>query len=297
MPELDGYGVLHLLRKNTETENIPFIFLTAKAERVDIRKGMAMGADDYLTKPFDDVELLTVIESRLNKKKQQELFYSSTMDKIESLVDEEQGLDPLKKSIDSLRVRHVKKGQIIYHEGDLALGLYIMISGRCKTIQMSEDGRELITGIFIKDEYFGINTVLNAQAYTETASAMENSTFCLLPKDTFDELLSRFPRIGIMFIKILSNNIHDKEEQLMAMAYHSVRKRMAGVLLQLLKQEEGIKTLECLSVTREEMASMAGMASETVSHILSDFSDEGLITREKKRIRVLDKEKLSQLQN
>src|SRR4051812_6136627 len=58
MPVLDGYGVLHMLSKNRETANIPFIFLSAKAERSDFRKGMEMGADDYVTKPFDDIELL-----------------------------------------------------------------------------------------------------------------------------------------------------------------------------------------------------------------------------------------------
>ena len=68
MPELDGYGVLHLLKKNPATEQIPFIFLTAKTERTDFRKGMEMGADDYITKPFDDLELLRAIEIRLKKK-------------------------------------------------------------------------------------------------------------------------------------------------------------------------------------------------------------------------------------
>src|SRR5438270_2415606 len=67
MPELDGYGVLHLLKKNPETEHIPFIFLTAKTERSDFRKGMEMGADDYVTKPFDDIELLNAIEIRFKK--------------------------------------------------------------------------------------------------------------------------------------------------------------------------------------------------------------------------------------
>ncbi len=67
MPELDGYGVLHLLKNRPETENIPFIFLTAKTERGDFRKGMELGADDYITKPFDDIELLKAIEIRLKK--------------------------------------------------------------------------------------------------------------------------------------------------------------------------------------------------------------------------------------
>ena len=65
MPELDGYGVLHLLKKNPETQDIPFVFLTAKADRSDFRKGMDMGADDYITKTFDDFELLNAIETRL----------------------------------------------------------------------------------------------------------------------------------------------------------------------------------------------------------------------------------------
>src|SRR5215510_7201224 len=67
MPELDGYGVLHLIRKNETTQTTPFIFLTAKTERSDFRKGMEMGADDYVTKPFDDIEILNAIEIRLKK--------------------------------------------------------------------------------------------------------------------------------------------------------------------------------------------------------------------------------------
>jgi len=86
MPELDGYGVLYLLNKNPETTAIPFIFLTAKAERVDLRKGMEMGADDYLTKPFDDIELLNAIESRLKKKELQQNFYSKSLDRLNTLV-------------------------------------------------------------------------------------------------------------------------------------------------------------------------------------------------------------------
>src|SRR3546814_473122 len=71
MPELDGYGVLHMLSKNSSTSTIHFIYLTAKTERMDMRKGMEMGADDYLTKPFGDLELLSAIECRLKKKHQQ----------------------------------------------------------------------------------------------------------------------------------------------------------------------------------------------------------------------------------
>src|SRR6185295_848629 len=75
MPDLDGYGVLHILSKKSETAAIPFIFLTAKTEKVDIRKGMNLGADDYLTKPFDDTDLLNAIEARLQKALMQQKLY------------------------------------------------------------------------------------------------------------------------------------------------------------------------------------------------------------------------------
>lgn len=68
MPELDGYGVLEQLRQNPETATIPFIFLTAKADRPDLRQGMECGADDYLTKPFTPAELRQAINARLEKK-------------------------------------------------------------------------------------------------------------------------------------------------------------------------------------------------------------------------------------
>src|SRR5919112_5318347 len=86
MPELDGYGVLHLLRKNPDTQNIPFIFLTAKTERSDLRKGMEMGADDYVTKPFEDIELLNAVEVRLKKSEVLAQEYASTPQGLSQFV-------------------------------------------------------------------------------------------------------------------------------------------------------------------------------------------------------------------
>jgi DNA-binding response OmpR family regulator len=67
MPGLDGYGVIAALRADAETVTIPFIFLTAKAEKLDIRVGMNLGADDYITKPVAKAELLAAIRSRLEQ--------------------------------------------------------------------------------------------------------------------------------------------------------------------------------------------------------------------------------------
>ena len=71
MPEIDGFGVLRALRADAATASIPLIFLTAKGEKADIRSGMNLGADDYLTKPVDKTDLLSAITSRFTRQQQQ----------------------------------------------------------------------------------------------------------------------------------------------------------------------------------------------------------------------------------
>ena len=124
MPELDGYGVLHILSKDIETNQIPFIFLTAKAERSDFRKGMNLGADDYLTKPFDESELLDAIESRLKKASLIQKDYNQNIHGIEQFMNEAKGLEGLKELASSRKIRIYSKKANIYLEGDLPYFLF-----------------------------------------------------------------------------------------------------------------------------------------------------------------------------
>ncbi|MEQ8186471.1 MAG: response regulator [Candidatus Eremiobacterota bacterium] len=82
MPEMDGYSVLSELRKDPLTATIPFIFLTAKADRLEQRQGMELGADDYITKPFTRKELLSAINTRLKK---QEIIHNKSREKLDEL--------------------------------------------------------------------------------------------------------------------------------------------------------------------------------------------------------------------
>ena len=120
MPELDGYGVLHLLRKNSSTENIPFIFLTAKTERVDFRKGMEMGADDYITKPFDDIELLNAIEVRLKKYEILQGKYTGDEQGVHALRGDLQDSGLLNMQLDQYESEKYSKKSILYQEGKRA---------------------------------------------------------------------------------------------------------------------------------------------------------------------------------
>jgi CRP-like cAMP-binding protein len=295
MPELDGYGVLYMLNKNPGTANIPFIFLTAKAERLDLRKGMEMGADDYLTKPFDDMELLNAIEIRLKKKDAQVEFYSKSLDRLSNLISNRDGLTELKKTIQERRSRSFKKGQVIYYEGDNGAGLYLLISGKAKSIKLAPDGRELMTGIYSPDDYMGINSMLINEPHSDTATAMEDSTVCQIPKELLEQLMNQYPDVAREFIKLLAKDVKDKEEHLLQMAYNSVRKKMADAMVRLQSQlgDDG----ESFKINREDLAAMTGMATETVSRTLSDFKDEGLIEKKGSFIKVANLESLKKMKN
>ena len=295
MPELDGYGVLYLLGKNPDTASIPFIFLTAKAERLDFRKGMEMGADDYLTKPFDDIELLNAIESRLEKKRKHEEYYSKSLQSIDKLSSGNgRGTEELKKIVSGRKIRQIKKKQVLYYEGDHPQGLYLVIEGAIRTFKMAEDGRELMVGLHKPNDYIGVNAILLEEPFSETAEAVDDSAVCLLPKDAIIDLVNKYPDLSLQFIKILANNIKEKEDQLLELAYNSVRKRLAQVLVRLSKQ---LPDPSQFKISRDELASMAGMATETVSRTLSDFKDEKLIEKKGSHIHILDLNRLVKMRN
>jgi len=290
MPEMDGYGVLYILKRNPVTVAITFIFLTAKAERLELRKGMDLGADDYLTKPFSDIDLLKAIEGRLHNK---ELVRNA--EQLSKLLTKHNGLAQLEKITEACKARRLKKDHVLYYEGDFGQGIYLIVSGRIKTIKMITDGREFMTGIYSAGQYLGINVILSSDPYTDTATAIEDCVICMIPKPELDELLLLHPDVSGEFIKLLSNDIKEKEEQLMQLAYYSVRKKMAEAILRLNKHKAS--DVKHFVISREDLAAMSCMATETVSRTLSDFKTEGLIDRTGSTITVLNHAGLSQMKN
>jgi len=295
MPELDGYGVLYLLNKNTETANIPFIFITAKSERLDLRKGMEMGADDYLTKPFGRMELLNAIESRLKKKESQYASYSTSLEKLDQMVSKKDGLPELKKIISERKSRLFKKNQVVHYEGDTATGIYLILSGKIKTMKLAEDGRELMTGIYKEEDFLGLNIILCNKPFDDTATALQDTLVCFFPKLQFDELLELYPDIAGKFLKILSSEIRDKDAQLLQLAYQSVRKRIAESILRLFRNQDF--GLESITISRTDLAALSGTASETVSRTLTEFKNEGLIEKKGSTLKILNPSKFSSMRN
>lgn len=296
MPVLDGYGVIHLLSKNAETASIPFIFLTAKSERSDFRKGMELGADDYITKPFDDVELLRAVESRLKRSEMLRAEFSKNIEGLNKFFDEIKEIDELKKLSAERRVKVYKKREIIFNEGNSPNFLYFLSKGKVKTFKSHEYGKELITNLYKEGDFFGYLALLEDDSYADTAEALEDSEVCLIPKEDFFALIYNNMAVMKKFIRMLSDNISEKEEQLVNLAYSSVRKRVAEalVLLQNLYDTKRDKAFS-IAISREDLANIVGTATESLIRTLSDFKAEKLVEIKGSNITIIDAEKLKKL--
>lgn len=296
MPVLDGYGVIHLLNKSAETASIPFIFLTAKSERLDFRKGMEMGADDYISKPFDDVELLKAVESRLKKNEILKAEFSKNVDGLNKFFDEVKKIDDLKKLSTDRRIKLYKKKENIYNEGNNPIYLYFLAKGKIKTFKSHEYGKELITTLYKEGEFFGYTALLEEKAYSETAEALEDSEVCLIPKEDFYSLMYNNAGVMKIFVKMLSDNIIEKENQLVNLAYSSVRKRVAEALLLLQNRYNNPNDKNfSISISREDLANIVGTATESLIRTLSDFKEEKLLEIKGSNITIVNAEKLKKL--
>lgn len=296
MPVLDGYGVIHLLGKTPETAHIPFIFLTAKSERGDFRKGMEMGADDYITKPFDDIELLKAVESRLKKNEILKAEFSNNIDGINKFFDDVSSLEELKKLSKDRRLKTFKKKDVIFNEGNVPNYLYFLSKGKVKTHQNHEYGKEFITNLYKEGDFFGYIALLEEQPFNETAEALDDCEILLIPKDDFYSLVFNNSHVMKKFLKLLSDSIIEKENMLVNLAYSSVRKRVANALVVLCdRYNDKSNTKPNIAFSREDLANIVGTATESLIRTLSDFKEEKLLEVKGSNITILNYEKLKTL--
>ncbi|RYY48011.1 MAG: response regulator [Chitinophagaceae bacterium] len=295
MPELDGYGVLHLLRKNADTQFIPFIFLTAKTERTDLRKGMEMGADDYITKPFEDIELLNAIETRLKKTQVFEQNYAMTQNGVSHFLKDIKETGILEKLSDQYNIEHYSKKQVLYQEGKRPRYLYYLVKGKVKAGRVHEIGKEYIIDIFSEGDFIGYHSLIEDKPYDDSTVMLEDSEIMQIPKEDFLQMIYGDINVAAKFIKIITQNVKDKEERLLSLAYSSLRKRVVKALVDIHNKYNDASSANPLEISREDIAHYVGTATESLIRTLSDFKSENLIVIKDGKIRINDVDKLNNL--
>jgi len=291
MPVLDGFGVLHILRKNTQTAQIPFLFVTAKTERSDLRKAMEMGADDYLSKPFEDTELIKAVETRLRKSEITKREYTNDAAGFGEFLKDVNLITSIKKQSDTNQFQDFDPKEIVFKTGDYPHYLFFVEKGSVKSYRLNIDGKELISNIYEFGDFFGYQPIFEERVYNETAITMEPTRILKIPKDDFLPIIYSNRDVAGKLIKIMSKNLTKKEKELMHMAYDSVRKRLAIKLKELIPDDRDCS----ITITRTDLAALIGTTTETLVRTLTELKELEIIETDTHTITLLDREKLNEL--
>lgn len=288
MPEIDGYGVLQILRKNKELQKTPFIFMSAKTEHTDVRKGMDLGASDYITIPFEESELLSAVETRLKIRKS----FNSPIKKIFNSKDtEEIELESLYNIFANKNKYYYKKGAYIYCEGNNNNHLFYLVKGKIKAFQNNEYGKELITGIFKNKSLFGFTSLIENKPCTENTVALEDTTILKITKREFLKIVRKNPQLAVKIIHLLVDKLENLKTHLIHFAYDSVRKKTAETLYELYIEGGS----EIIDISRNNLASLVGIAKETLIRTLTDLKEEKIIKTKRKTIKIINSRKLKKI--
>ncbi len=298
MPVLDGYGVLRAIENIPDMLGIPFVFMTAKAEPSDFRKGMDMGADDYLVKPFNGDDLLRIVDARIKKSQLIRKTFENNLEGLNdfiSIAKMQQGVTTLSEN---RILKKIRKKDMLYMEGDSPNFLYFVVSGKIKIFKSNEWGKEFIVDIKKDGDFIGYAALLEDSKYKESAMAIENSELTIIPRKDFFQLLYSNSEVAIQFVKLMSGNYSEAEEKLLKLAYDSARKRVAEAIIFVSQKYRGDGNKELsFALHRENISGLSGISPESVSRNLTDFKEEGLIEISNGNLKIINMKKLESLKN
>lgn len=274
MPGLDGYGVLRILSKQPATADIPFLFLTARTDLADMRRGMTLGADDYITKPFDDVELLDTIEMRLKKNAGSSALPAGGgmfTPNPERMAEDQWPAAWLEEA-----PRVIHKKDILFTEGQTCRHVFLIRQGRAIATRTDAYSKEVVTRIHQAGDLAGTSSVFAGDRYLESVKAFEEITVIPVKKEEFLRFALRDTQSAYYFLHHLARDLSRADEKLLLQAFGSVRMKLAATLLDL-HAAYAVDGRAVIPVSREDLANMAGTAKETIIRCLSEFREEGLV--------------------
>lgn len=204
---------------------------------------------------------------------------------------------PALSELDSMRQTSMyPAGAVLFMEGEPVRGLYVLCSGRVKLTASSPQGRSVIIRVANAGEVLGLSGTISDMTYVASAETLEPTQVNFLPRADFLRFLQRQPEVSFRVAQHLSMELRRAYHQVALMVLSpNVRARLAGLLLD--EAHRDGKPLEKgarfqLRFTHQELAEIIGTSRETVSRLLSDFRDAGLIQTRGASLTVVDPEKL-----
>lgn len=185
-------------------------------------------------------------------------------------------------------VRHFKKGEIIYHQGDLAQNFCYLKKGKVKVFMTSVDGMEKTLNTVSSGEIFGEGAFFDKKPRVSSAIAQSDTQVIMIDKPTLTELFSQNPKLAFNLLEILANRVRLLSFQLDSMTFLQADARIARILLE--NETNGI-----ISLTHEEIADVVGVSRVTVSKILGKLTKKGILSTEYRKIIIKDTKYLEEI--
>jgi CRP/FNR family cyclic AMP-dependent transcriptional regulator len=225
-------------------------------------------------------------------------MFSANIKSTQHIIGVSESGDSLTSFVKTIKGNIYIKKQVVYNIGHHPYPLYYIVKGKVKTYRTSESGKDFTIGLYGEGDFLGYIPLLMGTSYTDTAEAIEESEIAIIPSEKFEILLNHNLEISRKFINILANNVIEKENQLVGIAYNSVRKKVAEALITLKKKYKHIGDGDfVIDISRENLANIAGVATESLIRTLSDFKSERLIDIHNGTVVLVAEQRLEKLYN
>lgn len=195
------------------------------------------------------------------------------------------------------RIVEFKKNEVIYHENEIPVTLMCLYAGKVKIYKEGVGGRNQIIRMIKPSQYFGYRAYFAKEPYVTAASAFETSTVCLIPMKLIEDIVATNPKLGMFFIRELSNDLGIADERVVNLTQKHIRGRLAESLLFLMDSyglEEDGATIS-IYLSREDLANLSNMTTSNAIRTLSNFVDERIISLDGRKIKIINADMLHKI--
>ena len=181
--------------------------------------------------------------------------------------------------------RLIKKGEVIFEEGDHLNGVYCISDGICKVSKMSSNGRDQIIHLVKKGDILGERSLINDEVANLKATAINDMEVCFIPREEIIKDLEKNPSFSMNVLKDLASSLKNADNVIVDMAQKTVKQRLAEMLVNLEdKFGHDVENILNIHLSREDIANIIGTATESAIRLLSEFKKEGVISLKGKNI-------------
>ncbi|GJL67097.1 MAG: Crp/Fnr family transcriptional regulator [Nitrospirales bacterium] len=197
------------------------------------------------------------------------------------------------------RTAHVtsyRKGELIALSGDPMEHVYLLKEGQVKISKMNRDGRESMVAVLGSGEIFGELEGFGTALHASMVEAVEPVTICEIQRKKFDTYMEAYPETGGKTLKFMGGRLQQIETRASSLVFKSASARLASLLLELSEKMGDVErsvTQSPIRFSHQNLANLIGVSVETVNTLIGQFAQHGLLERDRRSIRLLDKTKLA----